>query len=89
MKYVRLIARPDTWYKAGSEVFHEDYHPNLMPLEVWENCIQDDGILCYGIRVCEDNPNERGNGWPPGFERMDGEWCMIEEFEVEVIDVIS
>lgn len=87
MKYVKLIAKPGYWYKEGTEVFHEDCYPNLMPLEVWEYSVKERGIGCYGLRVCEDNPNEKGNGWPPGFERMDGEWCMIEEFEVEIVDV--
>lgn len=91
MKSVRLVAKPNTWYKVGTEVFHEDLWDKreLLTLEAWESCIKDRGIGCVGLRVCEDNPNEIGNGWKPGFERIDGEWCSTDEFEVEIIDIPS
>ena len=27
MKYVKLIAKPDTWFKTGSEVYDYDCNP--------------------------------------------------------------
>ncbi len=85
MQYVKLTARPDTWFKTGSEVYHDDGDRRLTVAE-WESALKDRGFWARGIRVCEDNPNERGNGWPPGFEREDGEWCSPDEFDVETVE---
>lgn len=94
-QYVKLVARPDTWYKAASEVFHEDCTSDeprdvaimrRMTISEWERLDKTSGIGCVGIRVCEDNPNERGNGWSVGEERWDGEWCQVDEFDVEVVE---
>lgn len=98
MKYVKLTARPDTWYKEGSEVYHEDfcldycYPGKRMTLAFWEDYLKmgkshhEDGMWGRGIRVCDDNPNENNMGCKPGEEREDGEWCMIDEFNIEVVD---
>lgn len=95
VKYVKLTARPGTWYKAGTEIFWEDCVSDeprevaimrRMTLDEWDNLDKNAGIGCVGIRVCEDNPNERGNGWSPGEERWDGEWCSVDEFDVEIVE---
>lgn len=91
MTYIKLIAKPDTWYKPGSEVFWEDAvedaardvaHKRRLTLAEWEDLKRPEnaGIGCVGIRVIE-NPAAEGGG-KIGEERWDGEWCVIDEFEV-------
>ena len=92
MKYVKLIAKPDTWFKEGTEVFDYDVEyskKKRVTLEYWNACLGSYGaghICVRGIRVCEDNPNENGMGCKPGEEREDGEWCSCDEFNVEIIE---
>jgi hypothetical protein len=74
MKYVRLIAKENTWFKAGSEVFdyNSDYFKGQhVTLAYWQECLRDGAICVRGIRA---------NG------EEDGESCLCSEFEVEVID---
>lgn len=84
--YVKLTARPDTWFKAGTEAYHYDAMPTRrMTLQEWEEC--GGFVVCVrGTRVCEDNPNERGMGYQPGDERPDGEACGCSEFDVEIVE---
>lgn len=90
MKYVKLTARPNTWFKAGTEAYNYGFHyseKKRVTLEYWEQCkIEGGGICVRGIRVCEDNPNENGMGCKPGEEREDGEYCMWDEFDVEIVE---
>lgn len=89
MKYVKLIALPDTWFKAGTEVYQYDCNPpNLcrISLDEWEIAIKEQGVNARGIRVCEDNPNENGLGYKAGDERWDGEWCGTDEFSSEIVE---
>ena len=83
MTYIKFIALPDTWFKAGTEVLWEDskYLTRRPTLEEYEAIKKEGAGLFVGIRVCEDNPNER-NFSTPGEERLDGEWCNLDEFEV-------
>ena len=88
MKCVKLIARPDTWFKAGTEVYDHDYRydeQRRIPLEYWEECNSGGGICVRGIRVaqweCEINC-----GHVMGDEYIDGEWCSCDEFDVEIVD---
>jgi hypothetical protein len=88
MKYVKLIAKPNTWFKAGTEAY--DYNCDLdnpvrVTLADWEQC--NGFVICVrGTRICEDNPNERGMGYQPGDERPDGEACGCDEFEVTIVE---
>jgi hypothetical protein len=90
MKYVKLIARPDTWFKTGTEVYDYDYpysDKKRITLEYWDQSLKECGHVCArGIRVCEDNPNENGMGYKAGDEREDGEYCHLDEFDVEIVD---
>ena len=90
MSYIKLIARPDTWYKAGTEVFWEDAVSDeprhiatkrRLTVVEWNDLKRPEnaGIGCVGIRVTEDSASEGGS--IVGEERWDGEWCLIEEFE--------
>jgi len=66
--YVKLLAKPNTWFKEGTEVYSYDSNPpeNLLRVtkEEWEG---GDSILTRGICV-EDG-------------EWDGEFCSKEEFE--------
>ncbi len=94
MKYVKLIAKPDTWFKAGTEVYDYDCNPPddiyRVTLEDWEihqNPAYSAGSICVrGIRVNEfDYEVEAGLG-KLGEERWDGELCGMDEFEVEIVE---
>jgi len=91
MKYVKLIARPDTWFKEGTEVY--DYDANYsdkkrITLDYWNTCLKEsNGICVRGIRVCELKYEIDGSlGHKNGDEREDGEYCSCDEFDVEVIE---
>lgn len=90
MKFVKLIAKPDTWFKEGTEVYSYDCHPPnqlwRVSLDEWESCVNFEGIkgvLACGIRISQFNNeiNLFGEG-----ERWDGEYCSIDEFDVEIVD---
>jgi hypothetical protein len=52
-KYVKLIAKPDTWFKAGTEVFDDDCFGKRYTLEAYNQWLKSGIILARGIRVCE------------------------------------
>lgn len=93
IKHVKLIAKPDTWFKAGTEVFDydADYDEHKrITLNYWNQCVAEQGICVRGIRVCEAGyetmpTNEGGMGCELGEERIDGEYCSCDEFEVEIL----
>jgi len=90
MKYVKLIAKPDTWFKAGTEVYeyNADYEEcKRVSLEKWNQALSEGGICVRGIRVCEEGyeQQERCLDCKIGEERIDGEWCSCDEFEAEII----
>ncbi len=85
MSYVRLIARPDTWFKAGTEVYHYDaIVGRRLTLAEWEEWSKHGMVLVSGIRVTE-NPASEGGG-QVGEERLDGECCLCDEFDVEIVE---
>lgn len=87
MKYVKLIARPDTWFKAGTEVYSDDEYGKRLTLEEFEEWKKDGMILVRGVRICEAGNGEVENlGYKVGEERIDGEICGIDEFDVEIIE---
>ena len=86
MKVIRLIAKPDTWFKEGSEVYDYDEFGVRFTLDKYEEWKKSGSILARGIRVCE-NPLSEGTENNPkvlGEEYIDGELCDIDEFEVEI-----
>lgn len=78
MKYVKLTAKPDTWFKEGTEVYSYDCHPPKqlwrVSLDEWESSVNAEkyhqGVLARG---------QTEDGW-------DGEFCWCDEFEVEIVD---
>ena len=91
MKYVKLTARPNTWFKAGTEVYTYESRqdsPTRMTLEEWERWMDPNPfvVLVAGLRVCDDDPNECGLGYAPGEERWDGESCDPAEFDMEIVE---
>jgi len=90
MKYVKLTAKPNTWFKEGTEVYDYNCRPPeqllRVTLEEWESCVNFNGIR--GICVCgfhipqlENEIDIFGEGG-----RWDGENCSVDEFEVEIVD---
>lgn len=64
----KYIAKPDTWFKEGTECkLIDDYRPGL------------NSGLFEGLRICE-NPDVEA-GIPKGTERVDDqEVCSFDEF---------
>lgn len=85
MKYVKLIAKPDTWFKAGTEVFDDDCFGKRYTLEAYNQWLKSGIILARGIRVCE-HEYELKLGYELGEERIDGELCNINEFDMTIVD---
>ena len=83
--YVKLTAKPDTWFKAGTEVFDYDEYGKRITFESYHEWLKSKSILVRGIRVCEHD-YELALGYKLGEEREDGEWCSIDEFDVELTD---
>lgn len=86
MPLVKLTAKPDTWFKEGTEVFYEDecYAERRLTLQEYENMLSEyPYAIFFGTRIIE-NPASEGGG-EIGEERIDGEVCLLEEFNVEII----
>ena len=74
-RYVTLIAKPDSWFDAGTEVFHYDYNPKdkvKITTAEYEEWKLSGSILCRGLH----------NG------EWDGEWCDIDEFIITVDNTV-
>jgi hypothetical protein len=84
-KYVKLIAKPDTWFKAGTEVFDDDEYGKRITLESYNKWLKSGSILVRGMRVCECY-YETALGYKLGEEREDGELCGIDEFDMTIVD---
>jgi hypothetical protein len=70
MKYVKLTAKPNTWFKENTEVYY--CSKQRFTLEEWEYQIKNYiGVLVSGIR--EDYS-------------CDEELCDFDEFDVEIVD---
>ena len=80
MKKVKLIAKPNTWYKDGTQVLN--YDGEEFDYYEYLDAELTGGILCRGLRVCESK-NELHE---IGEEYIDGEYCLLTEFNIEVID---
>lgn len=86
MKYVKLTAKPDTWFKEGTEVY--DYYCDApsdlvrLSLDEWDEC-NGFQVVCRGIRIPKMKTEIEMFGTE---ERWDGEVCSCSEFEVEIVD---
>jgi len=89
IKYVKLIAKPDTWFKAGTEVYNydADYEDRKrITLEEYRRDWALSQTICVrGIRIVE-NPASEGPHLQTGQEIIDGEYCAIDEFDMEIIE---
>lgn len=90
MQYVKLIAKPDTWFKAGTEVYSYDYdweNRKRITLEEWKEW-EKSGMYCArGTWVAQKGYGAVENcGYEEGKEYFDGECGSIDEFEVEIVD---
>jgi len=89
MKYAKLVAKKDTWFKEGTEVYDYDFRyedKKRVTWNYWEECKAGGGICVRGIRVVEDALYEVALGCKPGEERIDGEYCHWDEFDVTEVE---
>ena len=88
--YVKLIARPDTWFKEGTEVYGYDSDPERgdftrVTKEEYEEPYGYFG--CRGIHVVTDEIDAKNRNCKLGDEGWDGEWCSKNEFDfVEFVE---
>ena len=86
-KYVKLIAKPDTWFKAGTEAFDYDEYGKRITLEAYNEWLKSRSILVRGTRICQFSTELLiGSGYKLGEERIDGELCGIDEFDMTIVD---
>lgn len=85
MKYVKLTAKPDTWFMEGTEVYSYDCNPpkelKRLTLEEWES-YNNFACLVRGFRLCSEKEIELFSV----VERWDGEYCDCSEFEMEIVN---
>jgi hypothetical protein len=96
MNYVvKITAKPDTWFKAGTEVFIETNDFNRTNqrisykefLNVLNNCGTYPATVFYGIHVIDDAIDAKNRGGNIGDEVEDGEFCPFDEFIFEIINL--
>ncbi len=88
MKYAKLVAKKDTWFKEGTEVYNYDYKyedKKRVTWDYWEQCKSEGGICVRGIRI-SDMECEIVCGNSNGKEYIDGEYCHWDEFDVTMVD---
>jgi hypothetical protein len=78
MKYVKFIAKPDTWYKKDTEAFVDNNYPNQyafhrFTVEEFEAYKKVHEGRNSGLFVGRRLYNE-------GYERIDG--CSLDEFDI-------
>ena len=89
-KYVKLIAKSDSWFLEGTEVWDYD-ETRRMTVEEWKSW---DGFVCLvsGIRKCQPDEYSYEKEYIDKFGkefRVDGENCSCSEFEVQLVDDIG
>lgn len=87
MSYVKLTAKPNTWFVSGTEVW--DYDNNRrVTVEEWDSWSSSPIVLVCGIRECNESFSyEREYIKKHNTRyRIDGESCGRDEFEVEFVD---
>jgi len=90
MKYVKLTAKPNTWFKEGTEVMWEDdeYINRRPTFKEWCGITASEFpyALFRGLRIVE-NPMSEGKCFEVGEEHDgDGEMCSCDEFDIELVD---
>jgi hypothetical protein len=89
MKYVKLIAKPDEWYKEGTEAFYDDstIHVPIVPIkrltkQEFEKRLAEWGCgMMVGMRVPDPERNYELK-YHQGKWYVDGECCPLDEFEI-------
>jgi hypothetical protein len=80
--YVKLVAKPNTWFKEGTDVWDEDtgFRFTKEKLNEWA---KSDIIVARGSRICESETELQ----EIGVEYTDSELCEIDEFTVILTDI--
>ena len=98
MNYVvKIVAKPDTWFKAGTEVFikSNDSNKNMKRIsyedfvELLNKCESYPAAVFYGVHVIDCEIDAKNRGGNVGDEVEDGEFCPFDEFTFEIIDLDS
>ena len=80
-KTVKLIAKPDTWFKEGTEVFNcDDTKRRRFTCEELALWRLSGIILCSGTRIKQHDSEQ--SGYAIGEEYQDEETCLLEEFDI-------
>lgn len=82
MSYVKLIARPDTWFKVGKEVYDADSVPDdpcRIDVGQWGRWQRIGNVLASGVHVL---PSEI----EPSPEIWDTKLCSVGDFIVEIVE---
>jgi len=83
MKLVKLIAKPNNWFKEGTEVFNHD--GEYFTLDDYVELEKSGSIIVRGTRVCENKEFEYR---PLGEEYIDT--CAVYDFdgfEIEFLEI--
>ncbi len=80
--YVKLIAKPDTWFKEGTEVWDDDTGCRFTK-EKFDEWAKSDMIVARGSRICQSETEL----FEIGVEYTDSELCDISEFTAILTDV--
>lgn len=84
--FVKLIAKPNTWFKEGTEAYHY-YDDRRLTEEEWAEMVKD-GMYCLrGTWIAKKGYGAVENcGFVEGQEYQDGECGNTDEFVVELVD---
>jgi hypothetical protein len=82
--YVKLVAKSDSWFKEGTEIYSYDSRPykgNFLRVtkEDWEDSWE--RLFCRGVRVVDDEIEAKNIDMSIGEKYWDGECCSKDEFE--------
>lgn len=90
MKYVKLVARPDGWFKEGTEAYHYDCDENnkrRVTVEEWQEMVDAGMYWLRGTWVAVRGTGAVENcGYIEGQEYFDGETGCLDEFDVTIVE---
>lgn len=80
--YVKLVAKPNTWFKEGTDVWDEDTGLRFTK-EEFDEWVKSDMIVARGSRICQSESEL----FEIGTEYTDSELCEIDEFTAILTDI--
>jgi hypothetical protein len=90
MKYVKLIAKPDGWFKTGTEAYNYDCdesNKRRVTVDEWQEMLDAGTYWLRGIWIAKKGYGAVENcGFIEGKEYFDGEIGSINELESTIVD---